>query len=330
MKQIFFLTVLLLAAVLAAIFFPELFILHKGGQAKNINVQKVAVAQLNKSNEEQAANIDVDDKSPFHGAVFLNRANLPAVLPEATASAAAIIAVGQQLKADYSQPNYPAIKFPIFNYHNIAHLPESATITDKAFNVTPELFEEQLKYFQENGYVSVPLDYLIEYFDTGKSLPPKIFAITFDDGHLGQYDYAFPLLKKYGFTATFFIVVDWANHSGFVSWDEIKEMSNAGMAINSHSMTHFNMQAISPDRLKWEMEESKKILEEKTGKPVDYLAYPGGSYNQSVIDAAMAAGYKGAMSVRKVIEQSPKWRFSISRFHADDNMDSIISKLKDY
>ncbi len=330
MKHIFLLPVLLLAAVSAAIFFQDFFIQHKGEHAINNSIQKVVSAQQSKGEEQQTADIEVEDKSPFHGAVFLNKISLPAVLLEVATSSASIIAATQQPEANQNQQNYPTIKFPVFNYHNIAHLPESATITEKAFNVTPELFEEQLKYFKENSYASVPLDYLIEYFNTGKALPPKIFAITFDDGHIGQYDYAFPLLKKYGFAATFFIVVDWATHPGFMSWDEIKEMSNAGMAINSHSMTHFNMQAVAPDRLKWEMEESKKTLEEKIGKPVDYLAYPGGSYNQAVIDAAVAAGYKAAVSVRKVIEQSPKWRYSISRFHADDNMESITSKLTDY
>jgi len=222
-------------------------------------------------------------------------------------------------------------KFPVFNYHHIRPMPpETAHINERSFTVTPEGFEKHLQYFRDNGYQPVTLNALFDFFETGQPLPKKAVAITFDDGRWGQYDLAFPLLQKYGFAATFFIVTDWVGQDGFVTWDEVREMSDAGMLIGSHTLDHFNMNTLSDERLAQECANSKTIIEGKIGKKVDYLAYPGGSHNQRVMDAVKAAGYKGAMTVFKIIDQSPAWPYEIRRFHADDDLGSIMSKLAEY
>jgi peptidoglycan/xylan/chitin deacetylase (PgdA/CDA1 family) len=222
------------------------------------------------------------------------------------------------------------IKFPVFNYHHLGPMPENADINRRAFTVTPELFEGHLKYFRDNGYQVVLVGELIEYFKTGKPLPEKAVAITFDDGYLEHYDNAFPLLKKYGVKATFFIPTGWVGTStrgDMMSWAQIKQMSDAGMAIGSHAITHPNLQNISDEDLKRELEGSKKMIEEKIGISCDLLAYPGGNHDARVIEAVASAGYEGALSVYKIIAQAPKYIYSIRRFHADDNMESVVGKL---
>ncbi len=223
------------------------------------------------------------------------------------------------------------IKFPIFNYHHIRPMPpESAGVTERAFTVTAEGLEAHLKYLKENGYRVVLLDALLDYFDTGQSLPPKAVALTFDDGWREDYQNAFPILKKYGVKATFFVPTGWVGQPEIMSWEEMKEMSQAGMVFGSHSIFHPYLDKLSDENLKKEVEDSKKLLEEKLGKKVDYIAYPAGMYNNKVIEAVKAAGYQAALGVYKVIEQSSKYRWSIRRFHADDNLESITSKLIDY
>lgn len=223
------------------------------------------------------------------------------------------------------------IKFPIFNYHHIRPMPpESAGVTERAFTVTPEGLEAHLKYFKENGYQVVLVDELLDYFDIGKPLPPKAVALTFDDGWREHYRNAFPILKKYGVQATFFVPTGWVGQPEIMSWDEMREMSGAGMVFGSHSVSHPHLDKLSEDDLKKELQESKKSLEEHLGKKVDYIAYPAGMYNDRVIEAVKAAGYQAALGVYKIIEQSPKYRWSIRRFHADDVLESITSKLIDY
>jgi len=233
----------------------------------------------------------------------------------------------------YQKPAESAIiKFPIFNYHHIRPMPSeaSSTITDRAFTVSPEGFESHLKYFKENGYQTVLIDDLLAYFDTGKPLPVKAIAITFDDGRYGQYKWAYSLLRQYGMVATFFITTDWVGKADFLTWDQIKEMSDNGMAIGSHSLDHPALSQVDNHQLQDELAISKKIIEEKIGKKIDYLAYPGGSYNERVIEATKSAGYQAALSVYKIIDQVPKYRYVIRRFHADDALESITSKLVGY
>ena len=223
------------------------------------------------------------------------------------------------------------IKFPIFNYHHIRPMPpESAGVTERAFTVTAEGLEEHLKYFKENGYQVVLVDELLEYFDTGKLLPSKAVALTFDDGWQRHYKNAFPILKKYGVKATFFVPTGWVGQPWVMSWEEMEEMSRAGMIFGSHSISHPHLDKLSDEELKKEVGDSKKILEEKLGKKVDYLAYPAGMYNDRVIEAVKAAGYQAALGVYKIIEQGPKFRWTIRRFHADDALESITGKLQDY
>lgn len=233
----------------------------------------------------------------------------------------------------YQKPaeNY-VFKFPVFNYHHIRPMPSvaSSTITDRAFTVTPEGLETHLRYFRDNGYEIVLLDDLVNYFETGKPLPTKAAALTFDDGWEEHYKNAFPILKKYGVKATFFVPTGWVGQAWIMSWKQMKEMKEAGMIFGSHAISHPDLTKVSDEDLKKELEDSKKSLEENLGVKIDYISYPAGMYNDKVIEAVKAAGYKAAAGVYKVIEQSPKYLWSIRRFHADDWLESITEKLVNY
>ncbi len=240
-------------------------------------------------------------------------------------------------KLPQSEDNYqkPAedqiVKFPVFNYHHIRPMPpETAHINQRAFTVTPEGFEAHLKFFKDNGYNVVPVGDLIEYYDTGKPLPAKAVAITFDDGRYGQYKWALPLLQKYGMKATFFITTHWVGREDIMTWDEIRALDKAGMTIGSHTLEHPQLSKIDDIQLMDELVNSKKKIEEELGHPLEYLAYPGGDYNEHVIEKAKEAGYRAAMGVYKIIDQAPKYRWAVRRFHADDWLSSISEKLVNY
>ncbi len=249
-----------------------------------------------------------------------------------SSSPQAYVSVTEAEPVAYQKPGDSVIiKFPVFNYHHIRPMPpETAPIDERSFAVSPEGFEAHLKYFQDNGYRVVLARELINYFDEGKPLPAKAVAITFDDGRYGQYEFAFSLLKKYGMRATFFITTEWIGKKDFMTWAEIKEMSDAGMEIGSHGFNHANLTALSDDDLMKQLVESKSILEEKTGRTVDLLAYPGGNYNERVIEMAKATSYGAAFGVYKIINQMPKYRYQIRRFHADDWLDSVAGNLVGY
>lgn len=175
---------------------------------------------------------------------------------------------------------------PILIYHFIEDEGQPVKKnTDSLYVVQVKELEAQMRYLYDNKYQVISLD---DY----NSLLKKPIIITFDDGDISNYRYAFPLLQKYNFTATFFIIVGKIGSSDAISWQQLREIRDGGMSIQSHTMTHSFLSDLDDERIHWELTESKRILEDKIGRAVDYLALPGGRYNSTVVKIAKEIGYK--------------------------------------
>jgi len=118
------------------------------------------------------------------------------------------------------------------------------------------------------------------------------YAITFDDGHISDYEIAYPLLAKNNLTATFFIVPKYVGRPGYMNWEEIKVLSSAGMEIASHSLSHPYFSSLKIRQVREELEESRKIIEDNLGKRVSSFAYPYGDFLSHHHDLAQESGYK--------------------------------------
>jgi peptidoglycan/xylan/chitin deacetylase (PgdA/CDA1 family) len=162
---------------------------------------------------------------------------------------------------------------------------------------TPQQFEKIIRRLHEAGFYNGRSR---EWADNPSD--PKKLLITFDDGYDGIFEYALPILKKYGFTALVFLVAAYLGKKSFwdmnilqrfrhLDWDEILELKQAGFEFGSHTMSHPDLTFVSPKRLEWELKESKKTLEERLGT-IDCLSYPFGRYNNEVKEAAKRAGYR--------------------------------------
>jgi len=137
-----------------------------------------------------------------------------------------------------------------------------------------------------------------------KSTYEKAVALSFEDGYESVYEYAWPVMERYGFRGTLFVVAGYvgmenrwdANFGGrrfrHLSWEELRTLSAAGCEIGSHTWSHRDLTALTPDELVRELKESKQLLEDKIGASVESLSYPFGRYNERVRDAAMEAGYR--------------------------------------
>jgi len=148
---------------------------------------------------------------------------------------------------------------PIIYYHSIA---DNNTNQWEHLSLSLKSFERQLKYLKKNGFKTATISTLVDIVSQGKPLPPKHVALTFDDGFLDNWVFAYPLLKKYGFNGTMFVTPDFVSDSdqprpslhdvwhhrfertqlewwGYASWSELQVMSQSGvMDIQSHGMTH--------------------------------------------------------------------------------------------
>lgn len=154
-------------------------------------------------------------------------------------------------------------------------------------------FEAHLKIMLSLNYKSLNL---LNFFKKENYEKGKFVVITFDDGHYSNYMAAFPLLKKYGFFATFFIVAGWIGKNFYLSKNQIQEMHRAGMEIGSHGLSHQYLPLLKKKEIVFELEESKRILENIIKAPIKLFAYPGGHYTQEVVKCVKSAGYEAACS----------------------------------
>lgn len=188
---------------------------------------------------------------------------------------------------------------PILLYHHILdNFPEN----EKSFCVTASQFERQMQYMHKKGYKSVS-------FDEIDKKNKNSFIITFDDGYENIYLNALPILKKYNFTATIFLVSEclgktntWdkenkINIHKILTKDQINEMLKAGFSIGSHSKTHSHMLSIKYPDVISEMKESKAQLEKVFNTLIQVFSYPFNEFNKQIKLAAKEAGYKYACAI---------------------------------
>lgn len=178
------------------------------------------------------------------------------------------------------------MKLPVIFYHAI-HLNDNAD-TEK-YSVGVDQFSAQIGYLSEHGFSGVLLDDLFKDRPTASG---KHIAITFDDGAYSDFNVASPILQKYGFSATFFITVNYIGTKGYLGWDDILKMSRMGMSIQSHSLNHVFLSDLDEKSLYTELSESKRLIEERIDKPVHYISLPGGFCSERVLSAAKQCGYK--------------------------------------
>lgn len=215
-------------------------------------------------------------------------------------------------------------RVPIFMYHQIGYPPKGASKFVAGLYVTPEQFETQMAYLVKNNYKTIGSLELYNLLKKGGNPSQKTVMITFDDGTYGQYKYAFPILKKYGLKATYYIV---SNRSS-IRAPQLKEMAKAGMEIASHSATHPNFINLKDlDQLTYEIYSSKSMLAARAGKPVYGIAYPGCVANDRVFSRVAGAGYLIGGSCGRSIDHYLSKRLSLSRVHAFGDMKSFIKLL---
>ncbi|WP_041524186.1 polysaccharide deacetylase family protein [Gilvimarinus agarilyticus] len=193
-----------------------------------------------------------------------------------------------------SAPGYSAV---ILQYHHISEQTPSATST------SPERFKQHLDYLKQKQFHVVPLPELIKRIKNGVLTDDKIVAITFDDGYRSVYEEAFPLLRQYGFAFTVFVNTEPLDRgaSEFVTWDELKEMAQAGGTIANHTTTHPHMVRLLEDetvkqwqeRMAREITAAQKAIAENLGQSEKLLAYPYGEFDAKVTALVQQLGFTG-------------------------------------
>jgi len=200
-------------------------------------------------------------------------------------------------------------------------------------NVSPASFEWQMRFLKDNGYQVITLDDYVEGNRQGKKFNHKTVVITFDDGYVDNYTNAFPVLKKYHFPATIFLISDFVSrNSNVLTWEEIKEMDHDGISFESHTRRHAYLPKQTPEQLKDEIITSKHDIEAHLGKPVYYMAYPCGGFNEKIKAVVALAGYKAALTTNRGTDRYDIDLYELSRIHINnwDNELTFMQKMSGF
>ena len=174
---------------------------------------------------------------------------------------------------------------PILMYHRIADIPGDRNALPK------EKFAEQLEYLSTHNYHTITPEQLYNHFVNKTKLPKNPVLLTFDDGYQDNYLEALPLLKKYNMTAVVFPIYNWIGKPN--KWEnfgkqetttmnliELKSWLNHGLDIQPHTANHPFLTQCNEEKLKLEIIDTKTKFEKLLDKPMDYLCYPYGFFNQ--------------------------------------------------
>lgn len=214
------------------------------------------------------------------------------------------------------------VRLPVLMYHHIA----TTNSTNKfvaGLYTNPFEFEKQIAYLTKKNYKTVDGAEFNTILSSGKNPEQKTVMLTFDDGTESHYTQAYPILKKYGQTGVFFVI----SNRLYLGREQIKEMADNGMDIQSHSQTHPDLTKVSTEQLNAEIVQSKNVLQSITGKTVTSIAYPGCVADSRAFPIAEAAGYLTGFSCGRNIDISNIHKFMIPRVHVGNGFDAFVKIL---
>jgi peptidoglycan/xylan/chitin deacetylase (PgdA/CDA1 family) len=230
--------------------------------------------------------------------------------------------------------------------------------------ITPAVFEGQMEYLYRAGYRTLKIAELIAYINGELPLTQKAVVVTFDDGWLDNYMYAFPALKKYKINATVFLITNRVENSSLknskfkvqnskllipthneskvliensedwkvvLNWELIKEMSNSGtIEFYSHTKSHAKCDSLPEKELMEELKESRDIIEKRLGSPCPYFCWPYGKYNDLAVNVAKKVGYKAIFTINHGVTDAGSDPFAINRIIVKDSVAWLKKRMVIY
>lgn len=223
---------------------------------------------------------------------------------------------------------------PILVYHNIAPQAKGRMV------IGAKNFEEQMRYLKAHGFRVVSLRDFLDFIFLKKQLPRKSVVVSFDDGYRSFLQYAYPVLKELGFTATLFIYTDFVGAgTNALNWADLKKLRDEGFEIEAHSKTHADLRRGKTEtaeeyarRINLELGQPKELFQKQLGHRTDIVAYPYGRQDATVVQRARERGYVAGLTVYR--QGSPAFvdpfRIHRSQIYAEMSLDDFIKNLNTF
>ena len=210
-------------------------------------------------------------------------------------------------------PSGPAVSIPVLYYHFVRVVSQAKDPLGFALSVTPAMFAAQMELLHERGVHVMSMDELTTDLHAGRRPAARSVVLTFDDGFASFATDAVPILLRYGFPATDFVVSGFVGHPGYMTADQVRLVRQLGFTIGAHTVHHVPLTHVAPSVAFWEMATSRSALQALLGVPVLDFAYPYGAVDPTVAELAQAAGFRDAFTTYGGDAQSWNARYWMRR-----------------
>ncbi len=206
------------------------------------------------------------------------------------------------------------LNVPVIFYHHIEPLDQAKTEGHAALTVNAGVFEKQMAYLNQAGYTTISLDQLVNALAGHQHLGGKVIVITIDDGYQDLFTYAFPIIQKYHITTSLAIATGLVNNSGYITWDQLKQMVGSGqVSTYDHTWSHASLPVLSTSKAQYEIATGKQQLQANLGQNSNVFVYPYGSTSTNIINLLKSNGFMAAFATTPGITQCDSNIFSLHR-----------------
>ena len=214
---------------------------------------------------------------------------------------------------------------PILMYHAIAPNADE----NNRLAVSPWVFARQMRFLAQYHYNVIPLEKLAQLIQSGAKIPSRTVVITFDDGYGDTFQYVYPVILKYRLPVEMNIIVNEVGRPPVgdrLTWDQIRIMQRSGLvSIGSHTLGPGLLTECANDaEVKRQLTESKRVIEEKIGAPVNIFSYPEGRFNAKIRQDVIDAGYTVAVATHPGLHYPNNDVFALKRLRISENSGNMF------
>jgi peptidoglycan/xylan/chitin deacetylase (PgdA/CDA1 family) len=214
---------------------------------------------------------------------------------------------------------------PILMYHYIRVVDQAGDPLGYELSVTPDDFDRQMAWLRDQGYAGLRMEAVTRCLRGEAPCPAKAVALTFDDGYADAYIDALPILKRYGLSATFYIVSSFVGQPGYMTWEQVAALRDAGMEIGAHTVSHLDLTSLDWGTAGYEIAQSKADIEQHIGGSVTSFCYPTGLYNPTIEEQVRAAGYLNATTTRWDSDNSDMMALPRRRVSGETGLEGFVA-----
>jgi peptidoglycan/xylan/chitin deacetylase (PgdA/CDA1 family) len=214
-----------------------------------------------------------------------------------------------------SQPVPRTVGVPILTWHRVAVFASEYTKSIPDETVEPSVFASEIDALAAHGFHPISQLQLFDALFHDAPLPSKPVLLTVDDGYVDDVKTILPILQAHHFVATFYIITGRFHEPGFLNVGEVRRLDAAGMDVGAHTRTHVPLAALPAGEVEEQVAGSRRDLERALGHPVQWFAYPFGSFDASVVAELRRAGFVLAVTTSAGTSESALAPLEMPRIH---------------